>query len=113
VLNQKRLRGSSFFKTVFYFPNLVTAVSLGVLFSLLFDWKVGSVNQVLMSLHLISEPINWKGNALYSQLIVAFVLFWQYFGYCTKSLTRRLTTGTCFRHFFPKKVAVFVYMLYC
>lgn len=83
VLNQKRLRGSSFFKTVFYFPNLVTAVSLGVLFSLLFDWKVGSVNQVLMSLHLISEPINWKGNALYSQLIVAFVLFWQYFGYYT------------------------------
>lgn len=39
LLNQKKLRGSNFFKTVFYFPNLVTAVSLGVLFSLLFDWK--------------------------------------------------------------------------
>ena len=83
LLNQRRLKGSNFFKTVFYFPNLVTAVSLGVLFSLLFDWKVGSVNQLLTSLHIISEPINWKGSPILSQLIVAFVLFWQYFGYYT------------------------------
>lgn len=73
LLNQRRLKGSNFFKTVFYFPNLVTAVSLGVLFSLLFDWKVGSVNQLLTSLHIISEPINWKGSPILSQLIVAFV----------------------------------------
>ena len=75
LLNQKKLRGSNFFKTVFYFPNLVTAVSLGVLFSLLFDWKAGSVNQVLMTLHIIKDPINWKGSPLLSQLIVALVLF--------------------------------------
>ena len=83
LLNQKRLRGSNFFKTVFYFPNLVTAVSLGVLFSLLFDWKAGSINQILSAINLIKEPINWKGNPLLSQLIVALVLFWQYFGYYT------------------------------
>ena len=83
LLNQKKLRGSNFFKTVFYFPNLVTAVSLGVLFSLLFDWKAGSVNQVLMTLHIIKDPINWKGSPLLSQLIVALVLFWQYFAYYT------------------------------
>ena len=83
LLNQKKLRGSNFFKTVFYFPKLVTAVSLGVLFSLLFDWKAGSVNQVLMTLHIIKDPINWKGSPLLSQLIVALVLFWQYFGYYT------------------------------
>ena len=83
LLNQKKLRGSNFFKTVFYFPNLVTAVSLGVLFSLLFDWKAGSVNQVLMTLHIIKDPINWKGSPLLSQLIVSLVLFWQYFGYYT------------------------------
>lgn len=83
LLNQRNMRGSNFFKTVFYFPNLVTAVSLGVLFSLLFSWKSGSVNQVLQALHIITEPINWKGSAILSQLIVAFVLFWQYFGYYT------------------------------
>lgn len=67
----------------FYFPNLVTAVSLGVLFSLLFDFKAGSVNKLLMALHIIAEPVNWKMNGLFTQLIVAFVLFWQYFGYYT------------------------------
>ena len=43
LLNQHRFRGGNLFKTIFYFPNLVTAVSLGVLFSLLFDFKAGSV----------------------------------------------------------------------
>ena len=33
--------------------------------------------------------------------------------HCTKSLARRLAPGTCFHHFFSKKVAVFDYMLYC
>ena len=63
LLNQKKLRGSNFFKTVFYFPNLVTAVSLGVLFSLLFDWKAGSVNQVLngMLSHKIRPPYFYIG----------------------------------------------------
>lgn len=83
VLNQRKLRGSNIFRTIFYFPNLVTAISLGVLFSLLFDWKAGSVNHLLMSLHLIAEPVNWKGNEWFSRIIVALVLFWQYFGYYT------------------------------
>lgn len=83
LLNQHRFRGGNLFKTIFYFPNLVTAVSLGVLFSLLFDFKAGSVNKLLMALHIIAEPVNWKMNGLFTQLIVAFVLFWQYFGYYT------------------------------
>jgi len=36
-----------------------------------------------MALHIIAEPVNWKMNGLFTQLIVAFVLFWQYFGYYT------------------------------
>lgn len=62
LLNQHRFRGGNLFKTIFYFPNLVTAVSLGVLFSLLFDFKAGSVNKLLMALHIIAEPVNWKMN---------------------------------------------------
>ena len=88
LLNQHRFRGGNLFKTIFYFPNLVTAVSLGVLFSLLFDFKAGSVNKLLMALHIIAEPVNWKMNGLFTQLIVAFVLFWQYFGYYTHHIYR-------------------------
>lgn len=89
LLNQHRFRGGNMFKTIFYFPNLVTAVSLGVLFSLLFDFKAGSVNKLLMALHIIGEPVNWKMNGMWTQFIVAFVLFWQYFGYYTIILDRK------------------------
>ena len=41
------------------------------------------MNKLLMALHIIAEPVNWKMNGLFTQLIVAFVLFWQYFGYYT------------------------------
>ena len=59
LLNQHRFRGGNLFQTHFYFPKL------------------------LMALHIIAEPVNWKMNGLFTQLIVAFVLFWQYFGYYT------------------------------
>ena len=38
-----------------------------------FDFKAGSVNKLLMALHIIAEPVNWKMNGLFTQLIVAFV----------------------------------------
>ena len=36
-----------------------------------------------------------------------------YFDYCTKSLARRLALSTIFLLLLQKKIAVFVYMLYC
>ncbi len=81
VLNQRHMRFRSALKTIYYFPNLVTAVSLGILFSLLFDWQGGSVNRLLVALGLIAEPINWKMSAAFSQGIISFILWFQYFGY--------------------------------
>lgn len=81
ILNQRFIKGSNVFKNIFYFPNLVTAVSLGVLFSLLFDWQAGSVNHILMSLGLIQEPINWMYESGFSKGLIIFILWFQYFGY--------------------------------
>lgn len=81
LLNQRSIRGAGIFRTIFYFPNLVTTVSLGILFSLLFDWQGGSVNRLLMLTGLIPEPINWKMNGTFVQGIVSFILWLQFFGY--------------------------------
>lgn len=81
ILSHKRLKGASFFKTAYFFPNLITATSLGVLFSLLFDWQSGSINRILMALNILSEPYQWKADPLCSRLIVILIVFWQYFGY--------------------------------
>lgn len=81
LLNQPHVFARRQLKAVFYFPNLVTAVSLGILFSLLFDWQGGSVNRMLMALGLIDAPVNWKVNASFMQNVISFILWLQYFGY--------------------------------
>lgn len=84
ILNQRYLRRiGNILKPVYYFPNLVTAVSIGILFSLIFDWQAGSANKLLMALGLISEPFNWKMSVPFSRGVISFILWWQYFGYYT------------------------------
>lgn len=81
VLNQKFMKGQNVLKNIFYFPNLVTAVSLGVLFSLMFDWQSGAVNHVLMNLGIIKEPVNWMYQGAFSKGLLIFIVWFQYFGY--------------------------------
>lgn len=81
ILNEKFVRGKQFFRAVFFFPNIVTPVSIGVLFSLLFNWQTGTVNRILVTLGIIGKPINWLGDPLLAQCLVAAVMCWQWFGY--------------------------------
>lgn len=81
ILNQKFIKRANFFKNVFYFPNLVTAVSLGVLFSLLFGWQGGSINMLLEQLGIIKEPINWMVKGMFVQGLIIFITWFQFFGY--------------------------------
>ncbi|ALS27085.1 ABC transporter [Paenibacillus sp. 32O-W] len=81
ILNEKFVRGKHFFRAVYFFPHIVTPVTLGVMFSLLFDWQTGSVNKLLMSVGILQEPFNWFNSPLWSRIIVALVTCWQYFGF--------------------------------
>jgi ABC-type sugar transport system permease subunit len=81
LLNDARLKGKDFFRSVYFFPNLVTATSIGILFAFLFDWQAGSVNKILMNIHLIKEPINFLMSEGYSRGIVSLTSFWMWFGY--------------------------------
>jgi ABC-type sugar transport system permease subunit len=81
ILNERDIKGRHFFRAVFYFPNLVSAITLGVLFSLIFDWQTGSANKLLMFLGLIEEPINWFNSPMLSRMIVALVIMWMHFGF--------------------------------
>ncbi|WP_375535919.1 carbohydrate ABC transporter permease [Alteribacillus sp. HJP-4] len=81
ILNNRFLKGKDFFRAVYFFPNIVTAASLGLLVSLMFDWQTGSVNQFLMSVGVIDSAVDWKNNPLFMQILVSSILFFQYFGY--------------------------------
>lgn len=76
-----KMRGLSIFRALFYLPNLIAATSVAFLFKTLLDWKFGSVNQVLLSIGLIKEPVNWLGgSAMTAQTVVGVVGAWMWFG---------------------------------
>lgn len=81
ILNEKFIKGKHFFRAVYYFPHIVTPITLGVMFYLLFDWQTGSVNKFLMQIGILSEPFNWFNSPWWSRIIVGGVTCWQYFGF--------------------------------
>ena len=75
------LKGQGFFKVVFYMPNIITAASIAILFNALFGYPMGPINDLLMSSGLRETPFAFTDNKLATQLIVAFIQFWQWYGY--------------------------------
>ena len=75
------LKGQGFFKVVFYMPNIITAASVAILFSALFGYPMGPVNDLLMSSGLREEPFSFGDSAIATQSIVAFIQFWLWYGY--------------------------------
>ena len=72
-------RGKQFFKTVFFFPIVISATALGLLFNLLFLYDKGMVNQALEALGR-QKLIDWKaeGIALFTMMLP---VMWQYVGF--------------------------------
>lgn len=74
-------RGRGLFQFLNYTPNITTPVAVGIVFALLFDSRVGAVNQVLTSLGIISENINWLSEPGTARAVTIILLVWKYFGY--------------------------------
>lgn len=77
---QLKLKGLGFFRTLFYLPNIVTVASVSILFSLILDWNYGSLNQLLMQIGILNQPINWLNNPTYAQGSVSVINTWMWFG---------------------------------
>lgn len=86
ILTQCRLKGRNFFRAVYYLPNLVTAASVGVLFSILLGRQYGTINQILLKIGLIEEPIYFLGSPGlhgwgWPSFTVSTILWWMWFGH--------------------------------
>ena len=69
VILKERLRGSSFFKAVFFMPIAMAPVIIAAIFRIIMDPNVGAINEALRFLHLDMLAQSWLGNpniALYS-----------------------------------------------
>lgn len=83
LIYQKKTRFKKFFQVAFFLPNVTTAVAVGLMFALIFDWQTGMLNAVLLKLGVIAEGINWLGTPGTARFVTGLMLFWTYFGYCT------------------------------
>ncbi len=72
--------GVQFFRTVYFFPIVISATALGLLFNLIFLYNGGMLNQLLMNLGWVQEAIDWKSEKYYLFTMLAPVM-WQYIGF--------------------------------
>ena len=84
-------RGGEFFRTVYFFPIVISATALGLMFNLIFLFKGGMVNQMLLKMGLLSSKVlpngkvvadwlDWKDSSHF--LFTMFLpVMWQYVGF--------------------------------
>jgi raffinose/stachyose/melibiose transport system permease protein len=71
-------RGQHIFRTVYFFPIVISATAIGLLFKLFYNYTGGMLNQILLGLD--KDPINWLsvGKAF---IMVSIPTIWSYVGF--------------------------------
>ena len=77
-----RLKGSRFFKTVIYLPNLIMASAFSMLFFTLFS-DGGPINALLMQIGFIDTPYKFLSNVGSARGLIAFMNCLMWFGNTT------------------------------
>lgn len=81
VLNQCKLKEMVLYRTIFYFPNIVSLTVVGIIWSFVFHPNVGIVNKILGAVGLESLQCSWLGDSKTALWCIAFTLLWQAAGY--------------------------------
>ncbi|MCL1959187.1 MAG: sugar ABC transporter permease [Spirochaetes bacterium] len=102
---QVNLTGKSFFRAIVYMPNLLTAVSIALLFRSIFGYNAhvtAPANQFLASLGFqdtvivdgvpVKEAFNFFRNVTFSRGLVSFIQWWMWYGYTMIILMAGITT---------------------
>lgn len=71
-------RGAQIFRTVYFFPVVISATALGLLFRLFYYYDGGMLNQMLEALG--KQPVNWLKPEL-AFLMICIPTLWSYVGF--------------------------------
>ncbi|ANY69347.1 sugar ABC transporter permease [Paenibacillus sp. BIHB 4019] len=75
VILNRAIRGRQILRAVFFLPTIFSASVMAVVFYVIFNSYNGSLNELLLSLHLISSPVEWLGTK-YAMLTVIIIASW-------------------------------------
>ena len=80
LLTDRAGKGAQFFRTVYFFPIVISGTALGLMFNLIFLYKGGMLNQLLQNIGLISDNVDWKDEKHFL-LTMLLPVIWQYVGF--------------------------------
>lgn len=80
VLNQKRLKMRGIFRTLVFLPSVTSLVAYSLVFKYLFA-NNGVINQFLMSINLIDNPIIWLSHPIWAKVVIIIAITWRWTGY--------------------------------
>jgi lactose/L-arabinose transport system permease protein len=80
LLNDKQLKLKGFFRTAIFLPCITSLVAYSVVFKYLFGTD-GIINQMLINVSLISEPIQWLTDPFWAKVTIIIAITWRWTGY--------------------------------
>lgn len=81
LLTRENMKGNSFFRVIFYIPNILSIVVIAGIFSAIYDPTTGLLNNLLALFNLESLQKMWLGNQTIAIYSIGAALVWQAIGY--------------------------------
>ena len=81
ILTTEKIRGSNFFRIIFYIPNILSIVVVSGIFSAIYDPGRGLVDSMLHIAGLKGPKAGWLGDQNIVIYSIAMALIWQAVGY--------------------------------
>ncbi|WP_295752475.1 carbohydrate ABC transporter permease [Undibacterium sp.] len=80
VLVNTQLPGIKFFRAAYYVPVVTTVSVVGIMWGFMFH-EQGSLNYILLQLHLINAPLGWLSDDAIALFSIMFVSLWRGLGW--------------------------------
>lgn len=90
VLLSKKIKGKSFYRTIFFIPFVCSIVAITLIWQVLLDANYGVVNDLINS--IFNQKINFKGDPDWYQIGLIIMIVWSSMGYKIVILTAALTS---------------------
>lgn len=81
ILSGKSVKAKNLHRTLAFFPSTISAVAIGIIWRIIFDYKYGILNWAFGALGLESLQKVWLNDAQNIMVVVSIPLIWQYIGY--------------------------------
>lgn len=81
IISQSKLKERGLYRTIFYFPNIISMTVVAIIWSFVFHPNMGILNSLLRLLGLDVLTKSWLGDSSTALWCIAATLIWQATGY--------------------------------